>query len=128
MSSMLTNYWFDRLFLYFHYESSSNMPNSSSKMWFSDFKNKTEKRKKTCYISIVISTKKKSIYIYTRYMACCSKNLTWIIRILLKYQGLSPQFWFYKTYYSFDVAWWSWHFFTIIFHNRSLRMLTIFFI
>lgn len=27
-------------------------------MWFSDFKNKTEKRKKTCYISIVISTKK----------------------------------------------------------------------
>lgn len=61
---MLINYWFDRLFLYFYYELLLNMLNFLSKMWFSDFKNKIEKRKKMCYIFIVILIKKIYLYLY----------------------------------------------------------------
>lgn len=98
---MLTHYRLDRLFLYFHYESSSNMPIFQSKCSFVFLKIK-QKKEKLCYISIVISTKTIHLYIqdlvrlcsweFQNHMACCSTIRTWIIRNLIKYQSFSPQF------------------------------------
>lgn len=64
---MLIYYWFDRLFLYFYYELLLNMLNFLSKMWFSDFKNKIEKRKKNMLYIYCYINNKKFIYIYIRF-------------------------------------------------------------
>lgn len=63
---MLIYYWFDMLFLYFYYEFLLNMLNFQSKMWFCNFKNKIEKRKKNM-LYIYCNINKNSLFVYIRF-------------------------------------------------------------